>query len=100
MEKAQLQKLDPRLSDVSPDHFFHVCNGTVIRSLLNLEEALAEMGVETFAFHVREGNNDFVPWIRDCVGDELLAERIHHLTDKNAARIAILRRIIEIIEEH
>ena len=86
------------LKEVPRENFFQVANGTIVRSLLELDEALENMGEETFQFHVNSTKNDFSNWIRNTIKDEILANKLDRLTDKTKTEIIVLRRIIEILK--
>ena len=53
-------------------------NGPIISDLDELYEALdSEITSEQFAHHVsKSGHNDFVPWVRDVLGDVECADKI------------------------
>lgn len=49
-----------------------------IRLLEELAEAINSVPDSSIAFHIREGN-DFARWIRNCVGDSLLADALEEV---------------------
>lgn len=65
---------DP-LSDVPPGEAFHTCNGVVLNNLVELSNYLQGCSEYDFRYHVNSDHhkNDFSIWIRESVGDELLA---------------------------
>ena len=64
------------LTDVSPEYSFWVCDGRVLKNLRDLRDALAVMTEETYSYHVNEAKNDFHNWVKDIVGDDILANQL------------------------
>jgi len=88
------------LKDVSRDNFFQVSNGTIIRSMLELDEALENMSNETFQYHVNNYKNDLANWIKDTIKDDVLANKLNGIIDKTKTELIVLRRIIEILKSN
>ena len=82
-----------RLQDVMADMKFRCNNGSELKNLKELADALSEMPEETYSHHVTEQNNDFTNWIRDCIRDTALANKLVKVTDKNQAREIVEERI-------
>ncbi|MBR9692786.1 hypothetical protein GOV07_02525 [Candidatus Woesearchaeota archaeon] len=61
---------------------FILMDGTELTSLPKLCEALLNMSDATFYHHVTPERNDFSTWIRDSLGDEVLAARVMHSPSK------------------
>lgn len=87
------------LKEVGTEKYFHVANGTVIRSAWELEPALGAMGEETFHHHVNGEKNDFARWAADVLDDEELANRLFAVKDTQGMRIAVLRRLVEVLRD-
>lgn len=85
------------LKEVETGKYFRVANGVVIRSVWELEPAFEVMGEETFTCHVNSEKNDFARWAADVLNDNELANRLLAIKDKQEMRIAVLRRIIEVL---
>jgi hypothetical protein len=51
--------------DIPPEKFFYANDGSVIRNLHELPEALRSMSKETFVHHVNSDRNDFYNWALD-----------------------------------
>jgi hypothetical protein len=58
-------------------------DGSVIKSLHELEAKLKDMDEETFAHHVGEDKNDFKNWIEHIIDDEKLAAKLSRFRTKN-----------------
>ncbi len=87
-------KKDKLFEDVKPEHYFFVCDGTVVKNLLDLVDALEYMDDYTFRYHVNEHKNDFYNWIKDVFQEEELAARILPVKDKREIQVAILREMV------
>ena len=85
------------LSRVNPDNYFKVANGTIIKSLMELDNSLENMGEETFRYHVNDYRNDFTTWIRDTIKDEELANQLLLTKDKSRTQVLVLRKIVQIL---
>ena len=83
--------------EVPRDKYFHVANGTVIRSVWELESSLEVMGSDTFSYHANDWRNDFSNWVRDVLGDNELAEAIKPIRDKQAMMVAVLRHMVKVL---
>ena len=69
-------------ADISPEKYFYVCDGTVIKAVQELPDALRNMSPEAFTFHVNEQKNDFFNWIRDVFELTHLARNIKNVKRK------------------
>lgn len=87
------------LEEVGREKFFHVANGTVIRSVWELEHSLETMGEDTFRYHVNSNKNDFSSWVADVLLDGELANCIGSLKDRHEMRIAVLRRLVKVLKD-
>ena len=83
------------LSRVNPENYFRVANGTVIKSLKEIDNSLENVGEETFRYHVNDYRNDFSTWIRDTIKDEELANQLLLTKDKSRTQVLVLRRIVQ-----
>jgi hypothetical protein len=74
------------ITSISPEKYFYVSDGSVIRNLAELPEALRRMSPETFTSHVNAEKNDFYNWTRDVFNHSTLARKIK--TTKNKEMMA------------
>jgi hypothetical protein len=81
------------LKDVPGDKAFWVNNGTVIKNLQELPGALESMNDSSFAFHVNKEKNDFALWVREVVGDKMLAVTLQMVKTRRGTIDAVNRRI-------
>jgi hypothetical protein len=69
-------------SGLPPERCFHLHDGRSLGSLEELRAALLVMDDSLFYYHVVPGRNDFANWILGVFGDEVLAARALHATNK------------------
>ncbi|MBI5206252.1 MAG: hypothetical protein HY934_00500 [Candidatus Firestonebacteria bacterium] len=84
------------LSDVADPFHFWVASGERLKNLEELVNALEKMSDDIFAHHVNENKNDFSCWIRDCIGDKVLAAAIISIPVKTHTVKKIKDRIQEL----
>jgi alpha-amylase len=84
------------LANVEEGKEFYCKDGKVFRNLRDLYEGLKIMNSEIFSFHVNDEKNDFVNWIRACIGDEVLAEKLEELREKETIIKILSERIREL----
>lgn len=70
------------LSTLEENNSFILSDGSKIRSLSSLLDALKTMADNVFISHVNSDKNDFAEWIEHCFSDELLSQRISKLKTK------------------
>jgi hypothetical protein len=93
MTRVMWQDAERILARVPEKNGFHCADGKVIRSLQELENALATMSGDTFARHVSAERNDFAVWVRDVLGDAQLAQEIDAQRNRSHSSRSIARRI-------
>ncbi|MFH1209877.1 MAG: DUF5752 family protein [archaeon] len=83
------------LADCKPEFAFWMCNGNIERNVYELLSAIKASDDWVFKYHVNFDNhkNDFAKWIRDALGDKILADRLENILDKNRYIKVIERRI-------
>ena len=91
---ARISKQDAKqlLAEVPEKYVFRCCDGRIVRSMREIENAFIDMTDETFAFHSTEGNNDFSNWVRDVIRDEKLAKDISKSLNRAQAAKSVLAR--------
>ena len=82
------------LGDVPGDKQFYCSDGRVLKNLLELGAALAEMSDETYSYHSNDTKTDFSNWIKDVIGDEKLARDLGKNIAKVRAAKAVADRIV------
>jgi len=73
-----------QLVNIPTEKYFYVADGSVIKHLGELPDALRNMSSETFASHVNEERNDFYNWINDVFEHSTLARRIKSIKTKES----------------
>ncbi|MBD3203384.1 hypothetical protein GF327_03760 [Candidatus Woesearchaeota archaeon] len=76
----------------SPEQYFYLANGDVIRSLGEFFNMLEEMGDSIFYTHVNEHKNDFSNWLRSVFRLDDVAEKIQYSKSK--------KEMIKILEQY
>ncbi|RLC94501.1 MAG: hypothetical protein DRI39_02670 [Chloroflexi bacterium] len=84
MPKTEAERL---LADVAGEYVFWCHDGRVLRSMRDLQSALASMTEDTFYYHANDDKNDFSNWVKEVIGDSKLAREISRSrTAQQAAR--------------
>ena len=95
-QKIQKELALKILGDVSPAHCFYLCNGTILKNLDGLLNALQNIDDEVYEYHANNEKNDFCNWIKDIVGDTELAFNLKMKSKPEA--INILKARIEYVK--
>ena len=82
-----------RWNDVHEEKKFWVNDGSILKNLKELPDALKQMSDETFMHHVNENKNDFANWVEDVVGERKLARELRSLNSRAAMMTAVKRRL-------
>lgn len=83
------------LSDVEPEHYFWLNDGTAIKNLSELYNSIGTMSNDVFNHHVNEQRNDFCNWVRDVHKDKRLAENLLKSKTREEMLVHIKHRIDE-----
>ena len=83
------------LGEALVEQHFVVADGTKLKSILELADALETMSEEIFRYHANEFKNDFSSWVKDVFYDHSLAEDISRAKNRLETQIAILRRMVK-----
>ena len=89
-------EINEKLKDVPGDKVFWVHDGSVLKNLNELAEALRKMKNEIFKYHVNSEKNDFYNWVRDVINDHELAGQIKEIKNRLKAASIVANRIKEI----
>ncbi|MBN2096298.1 hypothetical protein JW752_02750 [Candidatus Peregrinibacteria bacterium] len=80
------KKTKKKTLPVAPDDMcFWVNNGSVLKDLKELHQALSDMADETFAYHVNQEKNDFARWTEDVLKELDLAKKLMKVKTRKAA---------------
>lgn len=92
-ETASVDAATVYLQDVDPmwkAFWFHM--HLVAKSLEEFAEGLAQISDEVFRYHVSGQKNDLAKWVREVIGDAVLARQLDTVaTKEEAARLAAKR---------
>ncbi|MFH0874680.1 MAG: hypothetical protein V1859_01995 [archaeon] len=69
-------------TNVAPQFFFILSNGSKIRNLLELKNMLHHLPDDIFRYHVNNKKNDFSSWINDVIGLDELASELRYAREK------------------
>ncbi|MFH1915682.1 MAG: hypothetical protein ABIJ21_00305 [Nanoarchaeota archaeon] len=81
------------LADVPEENKFHLQNGKVLRNMKELSQEFSEMDDDTFSHHVNDERNDFYNWVKGTIGDNVLANGILPLKDKETMQKKVVTRV-------
>lgn len=84
------------LADVPEDRIFWVHDGTTLKNLKELNQALSTMTDETYMYHHNAERMDFVNWVRDVIADDKLAGELARSPSRMQAARTVQRRIAEL----
>jgi len=86
----------PQLGNVPAGKAFWCKGGRVVNNLDELAAALREMSPETFSHHVTANKNDFSIWVRDVIGDVMLARQLYRAANHIIAARQVETRLKEL----
>ena len=99
MPRILRQDAEKLLANVPEQYVFWCCDGRVLRNMKELEEALANMTDETFAYHSNEEKKDFSNWVKDVIGDDKLARDLQKSQNQTQAAKKVAQRIAFLISK-
>jgi hypothetical protein len=68
--------------EIPAEKYFYGCDGSVIKTIHELPDALRNMSPEAFSCHVNEQKNDFYNWVKDVFELSGLARNIKNVKRK------------------
>jgi len=84
-----------KIRNVSPEHYFVFMDGSTVKNLKELADALDFVSDDVFGHHVCQDRNDFCSWITDVFNEPGLAGEVKKADDKRHIQTIIYRFIIE-----
>lgn len=79
---------------VSPDQAFVFKDGTRVRTILELKQALMTLPEDVVIYHVDPNRHDIANWLRDVVKDGLLAEAMSKQFHRWGLIVALERHLM------
>ena len=71
------------LDEVSPQHYFVMKNGFLVRSLPELYSVVSQIDNDVFHHHLNSEKNDFASWIDNVIGDDFLKNKLLEIDTKD-----------------
>lgn len=87
------------LGHAPEEYHFVLKDGTRLKNLYDLIDALANMHEDIYNHHVNEQKNDFANWIEDIFEDKNLAKEIKQINNQVETKIALMKKIIKELRE-
>lgn len=81
------------MGEVPEEQAFWCCDGRILKSMRELENALTCMADEAFAYHSNGEKTDFGNWVKDVIGDEKLARDLGKAPNRAQAAKNVTSRI-------
>ena len=82
-------------TEAHPSNHFFVSDGSVIKNVVELIDALEKMHEDTYKFHANEEKNDFSSWVKDVFGEHNLAENLKSAASKADAQLAVAKSLLK-----
>lgn len=68
--------------NIPTEKYFYVADGSIIKHIGELPDALRNMHPDTFSHHVNSEKNDFHNWILDVFNNTSLARKVKNVKRK------------------
>ena len=72
-------KKTKKIINVSDEHCFWSCDGSIARNLEDLKNVLLKMDKKCFIYHVNKEKNDFANWVKEVLGDDSLSNKLRKI---------------------
>jgi oligoribonuclease (3'-5' exoribonuclease) len=83
------------LPKTKPKFYFRVVDGSEIKDLVGLADAIGKMGDDVFYYHVNKHKNDFSNWVRGIFKEDTLADEIRNSSSRLEMEVSILRFLVK-----
>ena len=77
--------------------YFKLTDGTILKNLKDLLEALRSMEEGVFAHHVNEYRNDFANWVRDVFDEQALADILDMEKEIDKTQKLVFKHLINML---
>lgn len=79
------------LATAKDEQAFWMTDGQILKTLLDLQDALAEIDADVFAHHVTKDRNDFAEWVEHVICDAECAAALRKATRSKSAHTVVVR---------
>jgi predicted transcriptional regulator len=93
--KKRTQAKKSTKKSIKPEYYFLMIDGSTLKSLHELADALHHMSDDVFYYHVTSERNDFSSWVRDVFSEKNLAEELALVRNKLESQVAVLRHLLK-----
>jgi hypothetical protein len=94
-DAVKVRVLTKVLGRTPNEYTFVLADGTKLRSLFDLMQALQGMTDDVFRHHVTDFRNDFSNWVHDVFREPKLAEELRGINNKLEAELVLLRKMVD-----
>jgi len=91
---AQTQETEVKATEIPPEQYFVLCDGTPIKSIDELALMMDQISDDVFDYHVNEEKNDFSNWVKDVFDKEELAKSLATTRCRKESQIALLKHAV------
>jgi hypothetical protein len=98
-DRNRLETSKTYLKDVDPlwrAFWFHM--HLMAKNLPEFAVGLGQISDEVFAYHVSGQKNDLARWVREVIGDAVLAQVLDQVHNKEEAAAAVQARVLELTQ--
>ena len=95
--KVTITVRDQILGDAPVEHQFVVRDGSKLKSVQELADALEHMSEDVFRHHVGSMHNDFATWVQDIFADPDFANDLRRVQNRIETRIKVLQRLVDAV---
>jgi hypothetical protein len=81
------------VKEIKPEHYFYLCDGRVLKDMIELSECLETINNDVFYYHVNDQRNDFANWVRDIFERRDLADEIMTIREPRQVQVVILKHL-------
>jgi len=95
LSEKKAEKKTSIIVDAEPKYYFLVIDGSELKNMMELTDALQRMSDDVFYHHVGNGFNHFADWIRDIFGEKEVADNIRDSHNKMEMQVVLLRYFLK-----
>jgi len=95
--KVVISVTDQVLGEAPVEHHFVVRDGTKLKNVQELADALEHMSEDVFRHHVGSMHNDFATWVQDIFADPNFANDLRRVQNRIETRIKVLQRLVDAV---